>query len=569
MSHGARSDETNGTEWAATLEAWRSRRLAGPFQQLVVLALVRLGPDCPARDVRLFIEKWTGRPTSATAVHTTLGRLEKRGHVVSWRRPPRPSPFGLDRDRAGPRWESAGTRRFFSASTLGWKALRATLKSADRLRPGLPGLGRSGETFCQARDATIRTICRAPRLRRPQLQPQPQPRLRLRLRRGIGPARTRAGIRSRILGAPMIAPRIDVILPVRCARNTLPVALDDALGQVGVDVRVLAVVDAPAAGDDGSAAWLAERARGEPRLEVIEGPGRGVGAALDVGLARVTSEWLAHMEADDRCQPDRLSRQLAAASASAAASESAAESAAGLAGGSAAASAVRTAPLAAVACCVAQSGARTPGMSRYLGWQNSLLMHEEMARERWVEIPAMHQTGLYRTRAVRECGGYTPRGEWPADIDFWFRWFEPAGHDHAPRGTLKLPLVLYHWRQHPGQSTRSASTHTLAVLRDAKAHYLARAIGRKGASPRPVHLVSTGRTLAAWAGALRRAGIELSGRTDWRTDGQLPPEVLRDAGRGALVLAAYGNAIARQRVRGSVATSVPPLLEPDDLLFSA
>ena len=57
--------------------------------------------------------------------------------------------------------------------------------------------------------------------------------------------------------------------------------------------------------------------------------------------------------------------------------------------------------LAAVTSRVAQFGARTPGMRRYLDWQNALLDHEVMAGQRFVEIPALHQTGLYRTAAVR------------------------------------------------------------------------------------------------------------------------------------------------------------------------
>src|SRR5262245_21803236 len=247
----------------------------------------------------------------------------------------------------------------------------------------------------------------------------------------------------------MSSPRIDVLLPVRNARRTLPSALGDALGQRGVAVRVLAVVDTgPDGRDDGSLAWLAAAARREPRLLVIPGPGRGAGAALEAGLAAVETPLFSHIEADDRCPPDRLQRLHAA---------------------------LTDGGLAAVTSRTGQFGARTPGMRRYLDWQNALLYHAAMARERFVEIPAMHQSGLYRTEAVRAIGGYAPRGEWPADIDFWMRWFE---HDAlvAPLRVAKLPRVLYRWRQHRRQVTRShgtaGSVHSLPALRRAKAHYL-------------------------------------------------------------------------------------------------
>jgi hypothetical protein len=111
--------------------------------------------------------------------------------------------------------------------------------------------------------------------------------------------------------------------------------------------------------------------------------------------------------------------------------------------------------------------------------------------------------------------------------------------------------------------------HTLAVLREAKAHYLARAVGRRGARPRPVHLVSTGTTLASWTGSLRRAGIDLAGRSSWRPTDELPSALLKAAEGGALVLAAYGHANTRQRLRERLVVSIPTLREPEHLLFTA
>jgi len=332
-------------------------------------------------------------------------------------------------------------------------------------------------------------------------------------------------------------PRIDILLPVRNARRTLPSALADALGQRGVVVRVLAVVDTePGGQDDGSLAWLNAASRREPRLLVIPGPGHGAGAALDAGLAAVETPLLSHIEADDRCPSDRLQRLHAELTAGA---------------------------LAAVTSRTGQFGARTPGMRRYLHWQNALLDHAAMARERFVEIPAMHQSGLYRTDAVRAIGGYAPRGEWPADIDFWMRWFE---HD-ALRGPLpvgKVPRVLYRWRQHAGQVTRSrersGSAHSLDALRACKAHYLARLHGRKGAAPRPVLLLSTGATLERWQQALRAAGVELAGASAW-APGRPPPSPPRDA----LLLAAYGMA----GVRARLAAALDGVVSREDLLFAA
>lgn len=124
--------------------AGRQVRLAGPFQQLVMLALVRLGRDTPASLIRRHIELATGRRISITAVHTTLGRLAARGYTASWTRPV------IRLRRFGPEWWKRmpeklmplGPRRFHTLQTLGRRALRLTLAAEDALRPGLPGLGR-------------------------------------------------------------------------------------------------------------------------------------------------------------------------------------------------------------------------------------------------------------------------------------------------------------------------------------------------------------------------------------------------------------------------------------------
>jgi glycosyltransferase involved in cell wall biosynthesis len=318
----------------------------------------------------------------------------------------------------------------------------------------------------------------------------------------------------------MSRPRIDVLLPVRCARRTLPSALGDVLAQQDVAVRVIAVVDDGPEGDDGSLGWLEARARDDRRLLVVKGPGRGAGAALDLGLERATAPLLSHMEADDRCPPDRFARLAAALEAD----------------GS----------LSAMTSRAAQFGARTPGMRRYLDWQNGLLTHEEMASQRFVEIPALHQTGLYRTEAVRTVGGYEPSGAWPPDIDFWMRWFE------RDLPVIKLPRVLYRWRQHAGQSTRGGGRHALSALRACKVAALSRLHGTRGLEPRPLLLVSTGATLVAWRDALSASDITLAGAVDWKP-GRPAPRIRDDA----IVLAVYGSTRVRARLAASLGAEQP------------
>jgi DNA-binding PadR family transcriptional regulator len=83
----------------------------GEFEQLVLLALLRLGPEAYGATVREEIEDRSRRRVSISAVYTTLDRLEQKGLVRSWVGGPTPQ-------RGGRR------RRHFDLSLRGARALR-------------------------------------------------------------------------------------------------------------------------------------------------------------------------------------------------------------------------------------------------------------------------------------------------------------------------------------------------------------------------------------------------------------------------------------------------------------
>jgi DNA-binding PadR family transcriptional regulator len=56
----------------------------GDFEQLVLLALMRLGPDAYGATIRREIEQRTGRDLAMSAVYVTVDRLEAKGFVRTW-----------------------------------------------------------------------------------------------------------------------------------------------------------------------------------------------------------------------------------------------------------------------------------------------------------------------------------------------------------------------------------------------------------------------------------------------------------------------------------------------------
>lgn len=104
----------------------------GDLEQLVLLALLRLGPDAYGVAIGDEIEHRAGRPVTVGAVYKTLTRLEDKGLVAS--RIGEPTP-----ERGGRR------KRHYHLLPAGRRALTGSLDAIRRLAEGLAEL-RVGES---------------------------------------------------------------------------------------------------------------------------------------------------------------------------------------------------------------------------------------------------------------------------------------------------------------------------------------------------------------------------------------------------------------------------------------
>ena len=99
----------------------------GEFEQIVLMALLRIGADAYGAAVCLEIEKRSGRSASLSAVHTTLERLEQKGLVRSRIGDPTPQ-------RGGKR------KRHFEVSASGRRTLQASYRSIKNMADGIEDL---------------------------------------------------------------------------------------------------------------------------------------------------------------------------------------------------------------------------------------------------------------------------------------------------------------------------------------------------------------------------------------------------------------------------------------------
>lgn len=104
-------------------------------------------------------------------------------------------------------------------------------------------------------------------------------------------------------------PRVSVVLPVRNGESTIESTIKSVLTQTYDDFNLIIV-------DDGSTDRTKDIVRKisavDPRILYVEGQARGRTFARNLGISKTDSEYIAAMDADDLCMPERLTLQVAA-----------------------------------------------------------------------------------------------------------------------------------------------------------------------------------------------------------------------------------------------------------------
>src|SRR5258707_685838 len=97
-------------------------------------------------------------------------------------------------------------------------------------------------------------------------------------------------------------------MPVYNARRYVAEAARSVLGQTFTDFEFVVIDDGST---DGSAEVVEQAAAGDPRLRLVRQQNKGVSAASNLGTELARGEFLARVDADDVCCPERLAKQVA------------------------------------------------------------------------------------------------------------------------------------------------------------------------------------------------------------------------------------------------------------------
>ena len=234
------------------------------------------------------------------------------------------------------------------------------------------------------------------------------------------------------------SPTISVLLPIFNGEKFLDECLASLLEQSFEDFEIVAVDDGSS---DGSAEILKVWCSRDSRIRILTRPHSGLVEALNAGLSACRGELIARMDADDKVHPRRLELQ---------------------------AQAFEDSPdLDVVASLVTHFPDETlrEGLRIYEGWLNSLVTHDQILRERFIESPIPHPAAMVRRSVLEEARGYREVG-FPEDYDLWLR-LAAAGKRFG-----KVPEELYFWRHHEARLTFTDPRYAVERFLACKAHHL-------------------------------------------------------------------------------------------------
>jgi glycosyltransferase involved in cell wall biosynthesis len=279
----------------------------------------------------------------------------------------------------------------------------------------------------------------------------------------------------------MPAVRAGVLLPCYNAAATLPATLASLLGQTMPDFEVLAVDDGSA---DATYAVLADFAARDPRIRPIRLPrNQGIVAALGAGIAAARAPYLARMDADDLCLPERLAVQCAMLDADPG--------------------------LDLVSGRVRFGGDRKTGAgyAHYVDWLNSLATHEDIWLGRFVESPLAHPSVMYRRSSYERLGGYRA-GDFPEDYELWLRWLAQGAR------MAKAAEEVVVWNDPPGRLSRTAPEYGVDAFSRMKAGYLVDWLRQANPRHPEVWLWGAGRTTRLRLRPAQELGLKIAAYVD-------------------------------------------------------
>ena len=309
-------------------------------------------------------------------------------------------------------------------------------------------------------------------------------------------------------------------MPVRNETSLLPGCLHDILSQTLSEIEVIIVDDGST---DSTAEVLKEYSKRDSRIRIINTKHKGIISALNTGLDECNGQYIARMDADDRMDKTRLSKQMRLMK--------------------------RNPEFELIGCRIdgfSDSRKISDSIEKYQSWSNSLISHEQIECDLFAECPIAHPTFFATRHLFIKLGGYSAN-PWAEDYDFILRAYK------AGAKMTKHPEKLVQKYHSSGRLSRVNSIYKRPAMFEAKANYMLEYGLLK--NRRGVLIAGSGPTGRQVAHSLEKRDVNILGYVDNRPEPpcrnvksypawgfrDLPPAEFLNKFRDALILLAIGD----------------------------
>lgn len=275
-------------------------------------------------------------------------------------------------------------------------------------------------------------------------------------------------------------PAVSVILPFFNAEKTLEAAINSILDQTFSDFELLLINNNSF---DSSSTIAQEFVQRDERIRVLKENQQGVDYAMNCGLKNARGKYIARMDADDISHPQRLEKQVRFLN--------------------------KNSEYGLVGCSVTYvpHNSNTKGFERFVKWVNSFYTSAEIESYRFIEIPVVNPTILFRQELYEKHGGCR-HGDFPEDYEMLLRYLD-AGVKMA-----KLPEPLLEWHDYSGRLTRTDKRYTSEAFFRVKAEYFQKWSAMHNARHPNVWVWGAGRKTRQRGKFLEEQGLKVIGYID-------------------------------------------------------
>jgi glycosyltransferase involved in cell wall biosynthesis len=261
-------------------------------------------------------------------------------------------------------------------------------------------------------------------------------------------------------------------MPVYNAEATVLHALESLKAQTRHPLEIIVV-------NDGSTDGTMDILHHQRDIVVLDHSHRGISATLNEGLSAASGDYIARMDADDLCHPQRIEKQVRYLD--------------------------KFPEVGIVGSRVRFGGDREQqaGYAVYVDWINGLVDPETISLNRFVESPLAHPSVMFRRELFEKYGAYR-EGPFPEDYELWLRWMANGVQ------CGKVDDELLTWNDPPNRLSRIDSRYSVNAFYQIKAEYLS--FWLKENNPRHPNLIiwGAGRTTRRRAEILAQYGIRIT-----------------------------------------------------------